>query len=143
MSDRLVKRSNYTLTIEETNLPAVLFQMFESIAVHVDSNEQILADLKHALPELAGLDFVVISYYNSFVSPSNLEGYGLIGLQPFPVIEEFTDQLRQLYKQADDEELCRVLLIATRNDVTSDKQERLKIEADNIVNTRINHLRLL
>lgn len=143
MSDRLVRRINYVLTIEETNSPAVLLQMFESIAVHVDSNEQILADLKQALPELAGLDFIVISYYNSFVSPSNLEGYGLLGLQPFPAAEHFTDALRDLYKQVADEELCRVLLIATRDDASSDKQERLKAEAENIVNTRINHLRLL
>lgn len=143
MSDRIIKRINYVLTVEETNLPSVLLQMFESIAVHVDSNEQILADLKQALPELAGLDFVVLSYYNSFVSPSNLEGYGLIGLQPFPIAEHFTDALRQVYKQVEDEELCKVLLIATRNDSANDKQERLKVEAENIVNTRINHLRLL
>jgi hypothetical protein len=143
MSDRLIKRDNYLITLEETNKPSDLYQMFESVAPFIKLGKSHLQDLADALPSLTGLDFISMTYYQFFISPSNLVGYTLIGLQGFPDPDMLDEELIELYKQLDDSELSRTLIQASHDDESNWKLNNMTHEADLIIKARIAALRSL
>jgi len=143
MSDRLIRRDGYSLTIEETNNIDVLYTMFENMAGRIESAAEFLLQLRFILPAHEGKDFAVVSYYDSFISPSNLEGYSMLSLLPFPNEKVLNDDLRTFYQESEDEMLARALLVTARNSVSSTHLENLHQETESLLKTRVKHLRML
>lgn len=143
MSDRLICRDGYSLTIEETNDIDTLYTMFENMTGRIESAAEFLLQLRFILPAHEGKDFAVVSYYDSFVSPSNLDGYSVLTLLPFPSEKVLNDDLRAYYRDTEDEMLARALLVTAKNSPSSTHLDNLHHETDALLKTRIKHLRML
>jgi hypothetical protein len=143
MSDRLIRRDGYSLTIEETNDINILYTMFENMTGRIESAAEFLLQLRFILPGHEGKDFAVVSYYDSFVSPSNLDGYGVLSMLPFPSEKVLNDDLRAYYRDSEDEMLARVLIVTAKNSPSSTHLDNLHQEIEMLLKTRIKHLRML
>jgi len=140
VSDQLIHKGDHVLVLEETNNIADLSIILRSFA---DMSEDPDTDWQSALPNLVGLDFVAVTLYTSFVSPSNLDGYSLVGLQPIPRHPELQRINAPIYLTLQDEELGHILLLATRNDNYMEKEKSLKETSDTFIHSRVRQLRNL
>jgi hypothetical protein len=139
--NRLIKGEGHVLVVEEANSPAVLHDMFLQMSSLIAGADEVVKELKESMLNLAGRQFVVIHYYDDFVSPSKFQGYGLVMLTFVPA--KINEAIREVIKQAYDDELGRIFLIAARNDEDQHKLNVLKNEADRVVQARIGTLRNL
>jgi hypothetical protein len=139
--NRLIKGEGHVLVVEEANSPTVLHDMFLQMSSLIAGADEVVKELKESMLNLAGRQFVVIHYYDDFVSPSKFQGYGLVMLTMVPV--KINEAIREVIKQAYDDELGRIFLIAARNDEDQHKLNVLKNEADRVVQARIGTLRNL
>jgi hypothetical protein len=139
--NRLVKGDGYVLVMEEVTSTVLLHDMFLQMSSLIAGAEEVMKEIDEAMPNLTGLQFVAIHYYDDFVSPSNFQGYALVMLTIVP--ENVNDIIREIIKQAEDDGLSRTFLIAARNDETKQKFNVLKNESDRVVQARIKVLRNL
>ena len=144
MTDRVIQKHGYDIIVEETNATSMLYAMIENVSTHIESGDSFLETLKEALPSLTGYDFVTLTYYKTYVSPSNLAGYVLIRLHPVPPSTASNlDELKNVFIQADDEELGQTLIITMLASSDTELFEQIKEEAENIIATRVQQLRAL
>lgn len=139
--NRLIKGDGHILVVEEAGSPALLHDMFSQMSSLIAGAEEVLKELDASMPNLTGRQFVVIHYYEGFVSPSNFQGYGLVMLTIVP--EKVNEIIREVIKQAPDDELGRIFLIAARHDEDQHKLNVLKNEGTRVVQSRISTLRNL
>lgn len=139
--NRLIKGDGHILVVEEAGSPALLHDMFSQMSSLIAGADAVLKELDASMLDLAGRKFVVIHYYDDFVSPSNFQGYGLVMLTNVP--ERVNEVIRAIIKQAPDDELGRIFLIAARHDENQHKLNVLKSEGDRVVQARIATLRNL
>jgi hypothetical protein len=125
--------------MEEVISTTVLHDMFAQMSSLISGADEIMKELDEEMPNLAGLQFVVLHYYKGFVSPSNFQGYALLTLTMVP--EKINDIIVELLRQADDEELGKIVLLAARDDVLGDKTKILKGESNRIIQARVKTLR--
>lgn len=139
--NRLIKGNGHVLVVEEAGSPALLHDMFLQMSSLIAGAEEVIEELNAYMPNLAGQQFVIMHYYDGFVSPSNFQGYGLVMLTIVP--EKVNEIIREVIKSASDEELGRIFLIAARNDENQHKLNILKDEGERIAQSRIMTLRNL
>lgn len=141
MSDRIILRENYSIVVEEVTSTAILHDMFVQISDMIEDSNQLVTDLDRILPQLTGLQFVTLTYYNQFVSPSNFNGYALLALAIVP--DEVNDIIQELILQADDSALARIFLLAVRNTEDDTATKALQKEANYMIKNRLHVLRSL
>lgn len=141
MADRIVKRGNIVLTLEETNNLQLLKMMVENISKHSNNDISIIHDFEQSYPYLSGWEFTVISCYREYVSSSCILGFGLICLRPFPN-ESDQDYLDKIM-YADDSDLAKVLLIAVKEPDVNETTRHLNDEVTLLMENRVTHLRQL
>lgn len=139
--NRLIKGDGYVLVMEEVADTVILHDMFQQISSLIAGAEETADQLDDALSHLAGIQFVVVHYYSDFVSPSNFQGYALVMLTVVP--DHVNDVIREIIKEAPDDDLGRIFLLATRHDDTQQKFKVLRNESQRVVQTRIKTLRAL
>lgn len=139
--NRLIKGDGHILVVEEARSPALLHDMFLQMSSLIAGADAVLKELSESMSNLAGLQFVVIHYYDDFVSPSNFQGYGLVMLTIVP--EKVNEIIREVIHQASDDDLGKIFLIAARHDEDERKFNVLKNEATRVVQARIGTLRNL
>jgi hypothetical protein len=139
--NRLINGDGYVLVMEEVTSTIVLHDMFSQMSSLIAGAGEVVKELGEAIPNLSGLQFVVLHYYDDFVSPSNFQGYALVMLTLVP--DQTNDIIRDIITYAPDEELGRVLLLASRNDETQQKFRVLKEESSRVVQARVKTLRSL
>lgn len=141
MTDRIIRRGNLVLTLEETSNLHLLKMMVENIARHSNDDPTILRDFEDSYPYLSGWEFTVISCYKQYVSSSCILGFGLVCLRPFP--DESDGDYLDRIMYADDSDLAKMLLLAVRepdiNGVTTCLQEEVTL----LMKSRVTHLRQL
>lgn len=137
--NRLIKGDGHVLVVEEANSPAVLHDMFLQMSSLIAGADEVVKELEGSMLNLAGRQFVVIHYYDDFVSPSKFQGYGLVMLTIVPA--RINEAIREVIKQAHDDELGRIFLIAARHDEDQSKFNVLKNEANRVTQARIGTLR--
>lgn len=137
--DRLIKGDEYVLVIEEGRSPALLHDMFLQMSSLIAGADAVLKELRES--SLTGLQFVVIHYYDGFVSPSNFQGYGLVMLTMVP--DKVNEIIREVIYQAADDDLGKIFLIAARHDENGQKFNVISDEANRVVQARIGTLRNL
>lgn len=141
MTDRIVPRDDYVMVVEATTDTDVLYQTISNIASSLTSPSSLMQEFEMALPNLTGLDFVIVSYYSNFISPSLFEGYSVLALQPVP--DELTEAKVLLNHQMLEMEISRVLLVVVRPTTTEEKFLKLKEESEHILEARIKLLQRL
>lgn len=127
--------------VEDAGSPDLLHDMFSQMSSLIAGADEVLNELTDSMPNLTGRQFVVIHYYDGFVSPSNFQGYGLVMLTMVP--ERVNEIIREVIKQASDNDLGEIFLIAARHDKDQRKFNILKSEASRVVQARIGTLRNL
>jgi hypothetical protein len=127
--------------MEEVTSTTILHDMFLQMSSLIAGAEEVMKELDEAMPNLTGLQFVVIHYYKNFVSPRNFQGYALVMLTIVP--QNTNDIIREIIKQAADDNLGKIFLIAARNDDSNEKLKILKNESDRLVQARVKILRSL
>lgn len=139
MADRIVKRGNLILALEETTDLQLLKMMVENISRHSDNDISIIRDFEQSYPYLSGWEFTVVSCYKEYVSSSRILGFGLICLRPFPN-ESDQDYLDKIM-YADDSDLAKILLIAVREPDVNEATHHLNDEVTLLMKNRVTHLR--
>lgn len=139
--NRLIKSEDYVLVVEEVTSTTVLHDMFIQVSSMIAGADEVIRELDRAMPNLTGLQFIAISYYDKFVSPSNFKGYALVMLTIVPAVTN--DIVVELVKQASDDDLAKIFLIAARTDSSNAKLSVLKNESDRLVSARVKVLRNL
>jgi hypothetical protein len=139
--NRLIKGDGYVLVMEEVTSTVLLHDMFLQMSSLIAGADEVLKEIDEAMPNLTGLQFVAIHYYDNFVSPSNFQGYALVMLTIVP--ENINDIVREIIKQAADDNLSRIFLLAARNDDSQRKLNILKNESNRVVQARVKTLRSL
>lgn len=139
MADRIVKRGNLILALEETTDLQLLKMMVENISRHSDNGISIIRDFEQSYPYLSGWEFTVVSCYKEYVSSSRILGFGLICLRPFPN-ESDQDYLDKIM-YADDSDLAKILLIAVREPDVNEATHHLNDEVTLLMKNRVTHLR--
>lgn len=141
--NRLIHGENYVLVVEEVFSPETLHEMFQQMCYLIAGGDKIVEELGESLQRMAGLQFVVIHYYERFVSPSTFQGYSIVILTEFPhnIHGSVKDMIKEMLEDATDDELARLFLAATRNDEDQSKINVLKEVTTKITTARIKSLR--
>lgn len=139
--NRLINGEGYVLVMEEVTSTVLLYDMFQQMSSLIAGADKVIQELENAMPNLTGLQFIAIHYYDDFVSPSNFQGYSMVMLTLVP--ENTNDIIKEIIKQATNEDLGKIFLIAARNDEDKKKFNVLKNESTRVVQSRIKTLRAL
>lgn len=134
---RLITAEKHVVLIEEIHSLQGIYKKISDLSNRVKGTTEILEQLYEILPDLTGLDFMFLHYYDRFVAPSNFQGYALVVVQKVPPSHEL---ISEIVRDVDDNILGTVLMIAASS--AEDRSFRvLQEEANRIVDSRVKLLR--
>lgn len=134
---RLITSEKHVVLVEEIDSIQGIYKKVSDLSHRVQGTTEILEHLYEVLPDLTGLEFMFLHYYQGFIAPSNFQGYALVVVQKVPSSGELIDEI---VRDLDDNILGVVLMIAASS-AEDPSYQVLQEEANRIVSSRVRLLR--